>query len=79
VNAKFHAPPTKAVIDYDAIVAHVQQHGYMLLDMSLNWNAAHVGLHNRGFGLRKVYDVRGTQIGWRTEPVRKHKPVKERK
>jgi hypothetical protein len=70
---KFHPLPTKVVTDYDAVVAHVDKHGYMLLDMSLNWNAAHVALHNRGLGLRKVYDVRGDQIGWRTEPVRRNK------
>lgn len=71
--AKFLPPPTKEVIDYDAIVAHVQQHGHMLLDMSLSWNPAHVGLHNRGYGLRKVYDELGAQIGWRVQPVRKSK------
>lgn len=66
--------PTKAVPDYDAIVAYVEKHGYMLLDMSLSWNAVHAALHHRGLGLRRVYDVRGEHIGWRAEPVRKHKP-----
>lgn len=70
---KFHPLPTKTMPDYGMVASHVKKHGHMLLDLNLPYNAAHASLHRYGCGLRKVFDVEGKHVGWRVEPVKRHK------
>lgn len=68
----FQPVPTKVMPDYMAVVAHVQAHGYMLLDMDTNYNALHCCVLRHGMGVRQVRDPHtNEQIGWRVAPVRK--------
>lgn len=75
---KLHDVPVRTVttVDYEVIATHVKEHGFMLMKAGedFNYNASHATLHRRfNLGLRKVWDERGNQIGWRVEPARKHK------
>lgn len=68
----FNPMPTKVVPDYAAVAEHVKEHGYMLLDKSVPWNALHTSMHKFGLGVRQVRDPHtNEQIGWRVAPVRK--------
>ena len=75
----FNDTPSKSVVDYDAIAAHVKSNGYMLLKLDINWNAMHTALHARfGLGLRKVVVV-GEHVGWSVQPLRKHTKARAKK